>query len=100
MKGKSIPVKVKAVTKNKFFNKILPVGFETILHVRLRDDDHTYTTRWTDPTGEVHEEHHTIPKGTYHGYTFLGADGKEYSNFNVEMIVGEYRPIDQIFDKV
>ncbi len=92
--------------------EVLPLGYETILYVNGTDEEEiipekkiysdkavknkegqwVYELRMTIPQS-------VIPKGNFTGFTFIGANGNEYSEHWIYHNVGP-KPIREIFDKL
>ncbi len=106
MKGNETNVEVKL--DHKQLAEILPVGFKTKLVNILHDEDVFRKVVKRDGNGKIVRDKFDKPvmvdllvhsKGDFRGFTFKGANGKTYTDYNIRAAIG-YANINTIFKKL
>lgn len=97
-------VRVKYKNDNEKIKEVIPFGFETTLFVIVTDEDEVV------PEKEINHYQqnkvvstsilpsYVIPKGTFKGTEFLGANGEKYGESWVRNVIG--KSMNEVFEKI
>jgi hypothetical protein len=95
---KKTKVKVHFEFKHSGAAEVLPLGFETEL-VPIYSDKDKIVANEQRKNGAVISPAIIAPKGSYEGYTFIGANDETYDDHWIYLMVG-YKTISDIFEKI